>query len=138
MMNRTHCLYMIIVMFLLFVNPISAQLEFTRHDIDNPNGPLDICAGDIDGDGDIDIAAALFYGNALVWWENNGIGVITECHNVALNDSNVRGVALADLDEDGDTDCSTSTIISLQRQLEFPFLFCLFMQFSPWGELHIC
>ncbi|MCY3641027.1 MAG: FG-GAP-like repeat-containing protein, partial [Gammaproteobacteria bacterium] len=61
-------------------------------------------AGDLDGDGDMDVLATATDDDAIFWWENSGSGHFAVRHLVV---SDVSGpvVALADdLDQDGDGD----------------------------------
>ena len=63
--------------------------------------------GDIDGDGDLDglVLRRSNDGSSVVWYENlNGRGSFGEPQTVAQDAEGVRGVALADLDNDGDVD----------------------------------
>lgn len=60
-------------------------------------------AGDIDGDGDVDIIAALIQANQICWWENNGSQSFVK-RIVATDFHGAHTVELCDLDQDGDTD----------------------------------
>lgn len=37
-----------------------------------------VFAADLDGDGDIDVMASLYYGDRVVWYRNDGTGVFTQ------------------------------------------------------------
>ena len=64
-----------------------------------------VALGDLDGDGDLDafVGNSGFGGEANHVWFNNGSGVFTDSGQ-DLGNSLSRGVALADLDGDGDLD----------------------------------
>ena len=67
------------------------------------NGPREIEAGDLDGDGDIDFIATNYSGNSVSVLLNNGNGTFTPAAAVPVG-TVPRGVALGDLDGDGDLD----------------------------------
>lgn len=64
----------------------------------------EIDTGDIDGDGDLDIFAAAFESNRVVWFENLGDGTFGPAQPVATGVPNVISLIVADVDEDGDVD----------------------------------
>ena len=64
----------------------------------------EIDTGDIDGDGDLDIFAAAFESNRVVWFENRGDGTFGPAQPVATDVPNVISLTVADVDEDGDVD----------------------------------
>lgn len=69
-------------------------------------GAWDVVAGDIDGDGDDDLAASAETDGEIKWYENtliSGVRVMLP-HDVADGLDGVRGIDLADLDGDGDID----------------------------------
>ncbi len=65
-----------------------------------------ICAyaEDVDMDGDMDILAASFVDNKILWWENLNDGISWESHLVASNLAGAFGAVCADVDNDGDND----------------------------------
>ena len=70
------------------------------------DGPWDVVAGDIDGDGDADLVASAEVTGEIKWYENT---IIAEArvmlpHDLADGLDGVRGIDLADLDGDGDLD----------------------------------
>jgi len=88
--------------------------SFTKNTIDN-SGMTDIYdveVGDIDGDGDLDIAAQTASGNStaddkIVWYANNGSESFTE-YDVDTDLSYPYRFNLVDIDGDGDLDMVTA------------------------------
>mgnify|MGYP006279362739 CR=1 FL=1 len=65
----------------------------------------DICAGDIDLDGDMDIAGAGYVSDYVAWWENaNGLGSCWIEHSVCWECSSAVEIDMGDMDSDGDPD----------------------------------
>lgn len=81
---------------------------FTYHLIDSPLLTSDcygIDVGDIDGDGDLDIAASDKIADKITWYENDGNEVFTE--HLVISDvysNGAMGITIVDLDEDGNVD----------------------------------
>ncbi|MGB0386777.1 MAG: FG-GAP-like repeat-containing protein [Ardenticatenaceae bacterium] len=73
----------------------------------------DVALGDVDGDGDLDafIANGVFSSQASKVWRNNGLGVFTDSGQ-SLGSSESAGVALGDMDGDGDLDAFISNGVS--------------------------
>ncbi|MCA9218427.1 MAG: VCBS repeat-containing protein, partial [Planctomycetales bacterium] len=68
-------------------------------------GASGVQAGDIDGDGDIDLATVQYFSQSITFHENvDGLGQQFEMHEVAWPIAPVSNVRLADLDHDGDFD----------------------------------
>jgi hypothetical protein len=75
-----------------------------------PNGPNAIEAGDIDGDGDIDLAVSSFWDKTVRWYENapGGLAIPGAFDEHTAHQSTLsrypEAVTLADMNEDGDLD----------------------------------
>jgi len=91
-----------------FENNNGIGTSWTVHTVDGlVDGARAVQSGDIDHDGDIDIAAVAFIQNQMAWWKNNSIH-----HSAAFCDNTVvsptfqgaQSVRAVDLDLDGDPD----------------------------------
>ncbi len=60
--------------------------------------------GDLDGDGDLDVALPVFGDGRLLWFENLGSGMAWQEREVAFIGSEALWTTLADIDGDGDPD----------------------------------
>jgi len=83
--------------------------QFTPNIIDNtPNadGATGMQITDLDGDGDLDIAAASNNANQFLWYENDGSENFTAqiIDNTSPFTIGPRGIAIVDLEQDGDMD----------------------------------
>ena len=79
---------------------------FTDHTIStNANSGRMVAVGDLDGDGDLDIASASEFDNKIAWYENDGNTDPTFTEFVISTQIiDAIGVAMGDLDGDGDLD----------------------------------
>ncbi|MEQ9391498.1 MAG: FG-GAP-like repeat-containing protein [Balneola sp.] len=78
--------------------------SFTEHVITtNADGAYSVFAGDVDGDGDIDLMSASTLDDKIAWYENEGNQNFTE-HVVSTNAGDTEYVHAADVDGDGDLD----------------------------------
>lgn len=69
-----------------------------------------ISSGDIDGDGDLDLAGAKADDSVFVWFENmNGVGTAWTEHTIATGMYGACAVTVVDLDCDGELDVLGST-----------------------------
>ncbi len=72
--------------------------------------PHSVYAGDIDNDGDMDIAAAFSKANTVAWLENvGGAGQLWSYHQVAGTALFAQSVHLSDMDGDNDLDIITAS-----------------------------
>ncbi|MBL9214469.1 MAG: VCBS repeat-containing protein [Opitutaceae bacterium] len=84
--------------------------EWSRHVIADRTlaNAYDVALGDLDGDGDLDVAAATHWTNAIVWYENPGPAAAGagpwRQHQVDADLKESRTIRAADLDRDGDVD----------------------------------
>lgn len=79
-------------------------------------GALWVSIGDIDTDGDIDIAAAAFISGEVSWWSSNFDGSWTEHPIATVADADV--MELVDMDADGDLDALGAGSFSAVRWWE--------------------
>ena len=90
---------------------------FTAHTIDdspNADGATALDIGDLDGDGDQDIAAGSNNANQYLWYENDGNENFTAkiIDNTSSYSIGPRGLSLVDLEQDGDLDIITAAVTS--------------------------
>ncbi len=90
-------------------NPKDMAQNWTSHVIDNYlNDAWELFAGDINGDGWIDVAVSGQMGNTIVWYEcpQNPETVFSEWNKTVVDPYlyNAWGVHIADIDDDGDND----------------------------------
>ncbi len=81
-------------------------LEWKERSVVTPfEGAEEVRVGDLDADGDLDIVAAASRADRVCWWENgDGKGNVWNERKIQDNFDGAYGVALADLDADGDLD----------------------------------
>jgi len=90
-------------------NDGAADPGWTKADIATGlNKPVDAKLADLDGDGDLDIVAAIWSGNTVTWYEhdgNNDDPTWTEASTaMSTNVDAPHAVKIADMDGDGDLD----------------------------------
>jgi hypothetical protein len=68
-----------------------------------------VAAGDLDGDGDVDLASASYAEDEIFWYENVLADSAFTAHTVASSADGATSVAAADLDRDGDVDLVSSS-----------------------------
>lgn len=75
--------------------------------------PTAVEVGDLDGDGDIDVAVAAFYANQIAWFENDGtsLSFTAEFFDVPAGPESLE---LADIDGDGDLDMFATSLVADQ------------------------
>lgn len=81
-------------------------VQWTKHIIDNNfAGARSVDAGDLDGDGDVDLAGAALLSNEVTWWRNDG-GSPIEWTEFTINSNFIYShkVHIADIDLDDDLD----------------------------------
>jgi len=81
--------------------------NFTRDDLLDDslhlNGANCVWAGDVDDDGDQDIATVAFHGDRITWWENNGNESFAR-QTLSATFEGASWIEGTDLDDDGDMD----------------------------------
>ena len=81
---------------------------WTSRDINTAaNGAEAVHVGDIDGDGDLDVVAALYNDNQVAWYENDGTPSNGGWTHHIVKDYSGNGIEdlfVADIDDDGDLD----------------------------------
>ena len=80
--------------------------SWTPHTITtDADGATSVYAGDLDGDGDMDVLSASFFDDKIAWYENtSGDGSSWMLHTITTDADSARSVYAADVDGDGDMD----------------------------------
>ena len=79
------------------------------------NDSRSVAAGDIDGDGDLDVVAASFVNDRIVWYQNSdGKGEFGLEQVISADANGVFKVDIADIDGDNDQDVISSTLFGAQ------------------------
>jgi hypothetical protein len=89
------------------------DMRFERHELLSLYGAFGAQAGDVDGDGDLDIVAVSMFNDwadpgrqSILWLENDGAQRFTP-HGIGSNPSHLVTAAVGDLDGDGRLDAVT-------------------------------
>jgi tetratricopeptide (TPR) repeat protein len=88
---------------------------------------MGVAAGDLDGDGRIDLAVTNFYGESTTFYRNLGDGAFTDCTAAVGMDVATRrllgfGVAFLDVDNDGRLDLASANGHVNDLRPHFPYL----------------
>jgi len=79
--------------------------------VHNPaNSVRSVAAGDINGDGDIDLVAASFGSDLIAWYDRNAAGNYTR-RTISNAADGAHSVTLADFDGDGDLDVASASYL---------------------------
>jgi len=98
-----------------FEQPQSSGSAWTRHTIGSGDRHLSMDAGDIDGDGDVDvITGEEINDQEILIWENLNNGSSFVQHTVDRGKSTHIGCRLTDLDNDGDLDVYSTSWVTPQ------------------------
>jgi Calx-beta domain/FG-GAP-like repeat len=93
-----------------FANTAGNASTWTPNNIDlTANGALALAVGDLDGDGDMDLAAALLTADDIVWYRNDASGATWVGADISTTANGATSVTVADMDSDGDLDVASST-----------------------------
>jgi len=78
------------------------------------DGAFDVVASDVDGDGDVDVLGAAYYGDKIYWWENDGTSTVANWTTIYVKTGfdGAQDVHVADVDGDGDQDVLGAAILA--------------------------
>lgn len=103
---------LLLVLFLYTNTIVNAQFGDQIIISENILGASNVCVGDIDGDGDIDVISAAVNGDKVVWHENtDGLGNFDIEHTVSDNLNEPNSLFFVDIDGDGDPDIVTASAV---------------------------
>ncbi len=76
---------------------------WSQHEVDDSfRGVTCVCAGDVDGDGDLDVLGSASDANEIAWWGNeDGTGTSWFKHRIVSRFMHARSVHSADINSDG-------------------------------------
>lgn len=80
-----------------------SKLKFIPHLIDSDRGASSVYSADMDGDGDVDVLGASFWGNEIAWWENLDVGS-GSFYKHTIDGDFYRAERIYAVDIDGDND----------------------------------
>ncbi len=96
--------YLVLLILFVFLPLSEARDQFDAHlEYPSGNGPFSIAAGDLDGDGDIDLVTGNYSSNNFSVLKNNGNGSFAAPVNYTVSNAPFS-VTLADFDSDDDLD----------------------------------
>ena len=111
----------LVFIILSFSSPIYGQINFTKHLISDVENGYSVYATDIDGDGDIDLLAALrdIYqvSHGVAWWENDGKEKFVK--HIIDENLDITHISAADVNEDGFMDVLCASVLMVEMISRF-------------------